>query len=64
MLGVTDYLQLAQECAQLADRMKGDEKRRLLTVADAWLRLADTAAIEASKLDGEVAPLVPVKRPA
>ena len=41
---VTKYLELARECADLAERMNGDDKSRLLKVASAWIELADEAA--------------------
>jgi hypothetical protein len=46
---VTEYLQRARECADLADKMKGEDKKRLLSIAAAWLKLADDAAIDARK---------------
>jgi hypothetical protein len=49
---VTDYLKNARECAELAERMTGDDKRKLLAIADAWLELAKRAA--------EVAAAVPL----
>jgi hypothetical protein len=48
-MGVTDYLQRARECAEIADRMKGADKAKLLEVAEAWAELAKAAAAEASK---------------
>ena len=46
---VTEYLEHAREVAVLADRKSGGEKKRLLDIAEAWLRLAETAASDAQK---------------
>ena len=43
-MGVSDYLQLARDCAEIADRLGPQDKKKLLAVADAWLKLADDAA--------------------
>ncbi len=51
---VTEYLKSARECAELAERMTGDDKRKLLAIADAWLELAKHAAEVAVR-----APLAP-----
>jgi hypothetical protein len=48
-MGVTDYLERARECAAIADKKTGDEKKRMLEIADAWLKLAGEAADEAIK---------------
>ena len=44
---VTEYLERAREVAVLADKKSGDEKKRLMQIAEAWLKLADDAAVEA-----------------
>jgi hypothetical protein len=46
---VTDYLKRARYLAALADKKTGDEKKRLLEIADAWFKLADIAAMQAIK---------------
>jgi hypothetical protein len=44
---VTEYLERARKCAALADRKSGEQRKRLLAIAEAWLRLAEDAAAEA-----------------
>jgi hypothetical protein len=46
---VSDYLERARGMAALADKKSGGEKKRLLEIAEAWLKLADDAALEAAK---------------
>ena len=48
-MNVTDYLERARECAAMAERMTPEEKKKLLELAEAWLKLADEAAKEAVK---------------
>jgi hypothetical protein len=55
-LSVTEYLERAREVAVLADRKTGAEKARLLDIAEAWLKLAETAANEAQKSSVRAAP--------
>ena len=43
---VTEYLQRARDCAALAEKMSGADKKKLLDIAEAWLRLADRRAKE------------------
>jgi hypothetical protein len=57
---VTEYLNSARECAELAERMTGDDKRRLLAIADAWLELAKSAAEVAAGVP--LAPALPKKK--
>ena len=45
---VSGYLQRARECADLAERLTGADKMKLLEHADAWLALAKQAANEAN----------------
>ncbi len=52
-MGVTEYLQRARDCADMAERMTPADKKKLLAIADAWLALADDAAKKASKPDGK-----------
>jgi hypothetical protein len=51
---VTEYLERARECAALADKMTGDDKAKMLEIAEAWLRLADEAAKTALKIESEL----------
>jgi hypothetical protein len=46
---VSEYLERAREIAALADRKSGEEKKRLLQIAEAWLKLAEESAAEAVK---------------
>jgi hypothetical protein len=50
---VSDCLERARECAALAESMTGDEKIKMLAVAEAWLEVADEAAKEAAKAKGK-----------
>ena len=50
-LSVTEFLQRARECAALADKMLGEDKVKLMEIAEAWLKLAEDAAKIA--LDGK-----------
>ena len=36
-MSVTEYLNPARECADLADRMEGEFRQKLLEVAQEWL---------------------------
>jgi len=51
---VTAFLERARECATLADQMDGDDKAKMLDVAEAWLQLADEAAKTALHIDTEL----------
>ena len=55
LMTVTEYLKSARQCAELAERMTGDDKRKVLAIADAWLELAKSAAEMAAGV-----PLAPV----
>jgi hypothetical protein len=46
---VTDCLERAREIAALADKKLGDDRKRLLEIAEAWLKLAEDSALEATK---------------
>lgn len=46
---VADYLERARCITCLADKRTGDEKKRLLEMADAWFKLADIVMNEAVK---------------
>ena len=52
---VTEFLERARQCAALAENMTGDEKTKMLAVANAWLKAADEVAKEASKANGKPA---------
>jgi len=58
---VSDYLKLARQVAALADRKSGDEKKRLMEIAEAWLKLADEAAVNA-KRSADIAGALPEHR--
>ena len=49
---VTEYLERARESAALADRANATDKKKILAIADAWLKLADDVAKEAGKSNG------------
>jgi len=52
-VSVSDYLERARECAAMAETMGPEEKKKLLDIAEAWLKLADDAAKkEAAKQNG------------
>jgi hypothetical protein len=46
---VADYLERARCIADVADKRTGDEKKRLLEMADAWFKLANIVMNEAVK---------------
>lgn len=48
-MSVTEYLERARECAEIADRMTGPDKAKLMKIADVWLELARDAATIALK---------------
>jgi hypothetical protein len=50
---VTDCLERARECAAKAEALEGDDKIKMLAVADAWLQVADEIAKEATKAIGK-----------
>jgi hypothetical protein len=53
VMPVTEYLEHARECAELAERMPLKDKKKILEIADAWLKLADEAAKEAAQTDAK-----------
>ena len=58
MAKVTQYLERARTIATLADKATGDKKKRMLDIAEAWLKLADEAALDAARaatVNGETA---------
>ena len=58
MAKVTQYLERARTIATLADKETGDKKKRMLDIAEAWLKLADEAALDAARaatVNGETA---------
>ena len=54
-MSVSEYLERARECAARAENMTGDEKVKMLAVAEAWLKVADEVAKEATKANGKPA---------
>jgi len=52
-VGVSEYFERAHECAALADNMTDDEKTKMLAVAEAWPKVADEVAKEATKANGK-----------
>jgi hypothetical protein len=51
---VTEFLTRARECADLADKLGGDDKQKLMDMADAWLKLADDVARSALAIDHQL----------
>ena len=47
-MSVTEYLERARQCADLADRMSGEDKKKLLEIADAWIKMATVEAAKAA----------------
>lgn len=45
-MSVTLDFELARQCADLAEKMEGEDKKRLMDIADAWLKLASEAAAQ------------------
>lgn len=43
-MSVTEYLEHARVCAEIADRLTGEDKAKLMSIADAWLKLAHEEA--------------------
>jgi hypothetical protein len=43
-MNVTDYLTRARECADIAERVTGADKKKLMEIADAWIKLAEAEA--------------------
>ena len=43
------YLERARECSELADQAPANDKKAILEIAEAWLKLADAAAKEKRK---------------
>jgi len=50
MASAAEYRQRAQDCVQLAQAAKLTERRILLEMASAWLKLADRAEADATLL--------------
>ena len=46
---VAMYLERARECSDLADKAPANDKKAILEIAEAWLKLADAAAKEKEK---------------
>jgi hypothetical protein len=51
-VSVSEYLERARECAAMAETSEPEEKKKLLEIAEAWLKLADEAAKLASNPTG------------
>jgi hypothetical protein len=51
---VTEFLERARDCAALAEQLDGDDKNKMIEIAEAWLKLADEAAKTALKIDNEL----------
>ena len=43
------YLERARACSELADQAPANDKKAILKIAEAWLKLADAAAKEKEK---------------
>ena len=43
------YLERARACSELADQGPANDKKAILEIAEAWLKLADAAAKEKEK---------------
>jgi hypothetical protein len=55
VMSVTDYLERARECAAMAETMGPEEKKKLLDIAEAWLKLADNETVKkATKQNGRL----------
>jgi hypothetical protein len=53
MLYPEQYRQRAKDCVELAQNMREPERQQLLSIAEAWLRLADETAAEEHLLNSE-----------
>jgi hypothetical protein len=51
-MSVSDYLERARKCAEMAETSGGEEKEKLLDIAKAWLKLAEDTAELATKSNG------------
>jgi hypothetical protein len=38
---ITEYLEHARQCAELADKLTGADRAKLMAIAGAWLKLVD-----------------------
>jgi hypothetical protein len=55
VMGVTEILERARQCFDMAERMTGEERTKLLEIADAWLKLADeTSKAEAQRSNDQL----------
>jgi len=52
-MGVTEYLQRARDSADLADQAQGEEKKKIMAIAHAWLKLAGLEAADLVRLREE-----------
>ena len=53
MLYPEQYRQRAKDCVELAQNMREPERQQLLSIAEAWLRLADETAADEHWLRSE-----------
>ena len=52
MTSAMEYRKQAEECVQLAQSAPAPQRTKLLEIAQAWLRLADSTKAETALLDG------------
>jgi hypothetical protein len=50
------YFDRAAECRQLASNMSGDEKHKILKIAEVWLELANNAVARGADISVEEQP--------
>lgn len=62
-MSVTEYLERARQCAEIAEKLTGQDKADLTKIADVWLELAHEAAKDALKTAREK-PRLLKRRPA
>ena len=43
IVDVADYLKHARDCADMAAHMTGEDKQKLIELAECWLKLAEAA---------------------
>jgi hypothetical protein len=52
---ITEYLEHARQCAELADKLTGADRAKLMAIAGAWLKLVDDSISSEAQL-GTVPP--------
>ena len=55
MRKITEYLEHARQCAEIADKLSGSDRATLMAIAGAWLKLVDDSISEQANL-GAVPP--------